>query len=152
MKKLTLLSTVCLISLVGCSQPAEPESVAAAPATPAAATPTAAAVPASKPVQISSLLPMQAYDCLPAQKITATYDRQNPVESQAMLEINGAIHVLYAASTTEESVYHSDGGLVEGAGMMWVVQADGAILYSVPLTENSNAPVKTLYRCTHLQT
>ena len=151
MKKLTLLSAVCLISLVGCSQPAEPESVTAAPATPAAES-TAATEPAIKPVQISSLLPMQAYDCLPAQKIIATYDRQNPVESQAMLEINGAIHVLYAASTTEKSVYHSDGGLVEGAGMMWVVQADGAILYSVPLTENSNTPVKTLYRCTHLQT
>ena len=93
MKTLPLLATVCMIGssigLIGCSQPAEPDSVAAAPATSAASMSAAVTEAISKPVQISSLLPMQAYDCLPAQKITATYDRENPVESQAMLEING---------------------------------------------------------------
>ena len=146
MKILALLVTVCL---VGCSQPAEPDSVAAAPATSVASTPAEVTEATSKPVQISSLLPMQAYDCLPAQKITATYDRENRVESQAMLEINGFIHVLYATSKTE-SVYRTDGGLVDGQAMLWSVQADGATLSSVPLTENSNTPEKILYRCSPL--
>ena len=150
MKTLPLLATVCMISssigLIGCSQPAEPDSVAA---TSAASMSAAVTEAISKPVQISSLLPMQAYDCLPAQKITATYDRENPVESQAMLEINGFIHVLYATSKTE-SVYRTDGGLVDGQAMLWSVQADGATLSSVPLTENSNTPEKILYRCSPL--
>lgn len=150
MKALPLLATVCMISssigLIGCSQPAEPDSVAA---TSAASMSAAVTEAISKPVQISSLLPMQAYDCLPAQKITATYDRENRVESQAMLEINGFIHVLYATSKTE-SVYRTDGGLVDGQAMLWSVQADGATLSSVPLTENSNTPEKILYRCSPL--
>ncbi len=153
MKALPLLATVCMISssigLIGCSQPAEPDSVAAAPATSAASMSAAVTEAISKPVQISSLLPMQAYDCLPAQKITATYDRENRVESQAMLEINGFIHVLYATSKTE-SVYRTDGGLVDGQAMLWTVQTDGATLSSVPLTENSNTPEKILYRCSPL--
>lgn len=150
MKKISLLAcllmTGSIIGFVGCSKPTESESMATGQATTTANTETSVVS-----VQISSLLPMQAYDCLPAQKITATYDSQNPVEPQAMLEINGFIHVLYAKSTTD-SIYYTDGGMADGEGMVWQVQADGATLSSVPLTENSNTPEKILYRCTHLQT
>ncbi len=148
MSILSLCSWVLLASslcgLIACSKPSESEPVDASQAAPTA-------VIEAGTVQISSLFPVQAYDCLPAQKITATYDQQNPVEPQAMLEINGMIHVLYAASKTD-SVYRTDSGMTDGEGMVWQVQADGATLSSVPLTESSNTPEKILYRCTHLQT
>lgn len=152
MKKQSLCSicivTAVAIGMVGCSKPAETEPAEATPATTPTPTPsTAASTPDIQPVKISSLLPVQAYDCLPAQKITATYDRQNPVEPQAMLEINGMIHVLYAVSDTD-SVYSTDSGMAEGEGMRWVVEANAATLFAVP-SAKAGVAEKVLYRCTH---
>ena len=65
-----------LVTLTACSKPAEPTPDQAAQPAPAEATPAKTAVPAetaaAAPVSISSLLPTQAYNCLPAQNITAT--------------------------------------------------------------------------------
>lgn len=159
MKIFTRLKTVLCIGgavlLTACSQPSSSDDQAAssASAEPAAAAPadtTESPAPADSvaPVQISSLLPVQAYDCVPAQKITATYDRQNAVEPQVMLEINGMIHVLYASSATE-SVFSTEAGMTDGEGMRWTVSADGASLTSVP-NAGSKSLEKVLHRCTQL--
>ena len=156
MNRLDVLKSALIISglltLTACSKPAEPTPEQAAQPTPAEATPTQTAVPAevteAAPVSISSLLPTQAYNCLPAQSITATYDRQNSVEPQVMLEINGMIHVLYATSATE-SVFSTDSGMADGEGLRWTVSTDGAALVSTP-NDGSKGLEKTLYRCTHL--
>lgn len=157
LKTLTRLKTALCIGgvlwLTACSQPAPSDDQAASSAEPAAAAPadtTANPAPADSvaPVQISSLLPVQAYDCLPAQKITATYDRQNAIEPQVMLEINGMIHVLYASSATE-SIFSTEAGMTDGEGMRWAVSAGSASLTSVP-NAGSKSLEKVLYRCTQL--
>lgn len=141
-----------LLTLNACSKPAEPAPDQAAQPAPTEVKPaqTTASVAATEaaPVKISSLLPVQAYNCLPAQNITATYDRQNAVEPQVMLEINGMIHVLYATSATE-SVFSTESGMADGEGMRWTVSTDSASLTSVP-NAGSKALEKVLYRCTHL--
>ena len=154
--RLDILKSALIISglliLTACSKPAEPTPDQAAQPAPAEATPAQTAAPVESaqaaPVSISSLLPTQAYSCLPAQNITATYDRQNSVEPQVMLEINGMIHVLYATSVTE-SVFSTDSGMADGEGMRWTVSTDSASLTSVP-NAGSKALEKVLYRCTHL--
>jgi len=141
-----------LVTLTACSKPAEPAPEKAAQPAATEATPAKTAAPAetaaAAPVSISSLLPTQAYNCLPAQNITATYDRQNSVEPQVMLEINGMIHVLYATSATE-SVFSTDSGMADGEGMRWTVSTDSANLTSIP-NAGSKSLEKVLYRCTHL--
>lgn|GEM_PF-6262519 len=150
MKNLPRLSGLVLgvgaLSLVACSKPADSNAPESTSSTAPTSVATPVVVPDAEAVSIRSLLPTQAYDCLPTQKITATYDQQNPTEPQAMLEINGMIHVLYATSASE-SLYRSESGMADGEGMTWQVQADGATLTSMPLDANSTPATKILYRC-----
>ncbi|MFZ3193920.1 MAG: hypothetical protein WA154_12040 [Moraxellaceae bacterium] len=156
MNRLNVLKSALIISgllaLTACNKPAEPAPDKVAQPAASEITPAQSAAPVvpteALPVKISSLLPVQAYNCLPAQNITATYDRQNVVEPQVMLEINGMIHVLYASSATE-SVFSTESGMADGEGMRWTVSADGASLTSVPNVGGKSLE-KILYRCTHL--
>ncbi len=150
--KAVLLILSALMGLNACSKPADSNPVE--PATPrniSSVEPESVTVSATEPssVTIGSLLPSQAYDCLPAQNITATYDRQNTADVQVMLEINGMIHVLYAKSMMD-SLYRSDSGLIEGEGMTWQVQADTATLSSVLPNSHGTPSERILFRCTPL--
>ncbi|MEC7119343.1 MAG: hypothetical protein VXW65_05510 [Pseudomonadota bacterium] len=141
------LTALFLSSLLlsACSKPADTPTDSTAEPNPAVAT---AQTPAVEAVQLSSLLPSQAYRCLPDQSITATYDQSNPQEPQAMLEIKGTIYILYGESETA-AMYATDSGMQEGYGMKWIVQDNSATLTQVPHTGTAGVE-SVLYRCNTL--
>lgn len=105
-----------LALLAACGGNSEPT-----PADTAAATPTVAAV---APVAATPI----AYDCLPAQRLTAAYDDSGATRA-ATLTLDGTIYELFATPDAGGVRYVSEEGRTPGKTLVWFMKGDEGTLY-----------------------
>lgn len=90
-------------------------ATATATATPDAATPVAAATPIS-------------YDCLPAQRLTASYDNSGATP-KATLTLDGKTYELTSVQAADGAKYATDQGRSAGKTLVWWTKGpDGTLL------------------------
>jgi membrane-bound inhibitor of C-type lysozyme len=113
---LALTPFTLLAACGGSSEPAAPidEATTAAPAVAAAAAPVAAT-----PI---------SYDCLPAQRLTASYDNSGTT-SEATLTLDGKIYELFATPAASGVRYVSEEGRTPGKTLIWFTKGDDGTLY-----------------------
>lgn len=103
------------ILLAGCGQ-SEQETAAADAAT---ATPTDTAIVAATPI---------SYDCLPAQRLTASYDNSTD-PSKAILTLDGQTYELTAAIAASGVRYVTEQGRSPGKTLVWWTRGQDGTLY-----------------------
>jgi membrane-bound inhibitor of C-type lysozyme len=88
------------------------EPIAAAPAAAEAAPPTSAI----------------AYDCEPAQRLTASYDNSGATP-KATLSLEGTIYELFEVTSASGAKYATDEGRTPGKTLVWFTKGDDGTLY-----------------------
>jgi len=69
-----------------------------------------------------------AYDCLPAQRLTAAYDNSGAT-AKATLDLEGTIYELFATPSASGVKYVSEKGRTPGKTLVWFTKGDDGTLY-----------------------
>lgn len=110
---LALCPLALLAACGGTSEPAPADEATAAPiATVAAAAP-------ATPID---------YDCLPAQRLTASYDTSGET-AKATLTLDGTIYDLFQVTSADGAKYATDAGRTPGKTLVWFTKGDEGTLY-----------------------
>ena len=110
----TVLALSPLLLLAACGGSSEPADDTAAE-TP----PVAEAAPAATPI---------AYDCLPAQRLTASYDDSGETP-RATLALEGTIYELFQVTSASGVKYATDEGRTPGKTLVWFTKDSDGTLY-----------------------
>jgi membrane-bound inhibitor of C-type lysozyme len=113
----TLIAVCPLLLLAACGGGNE----TAAPAEEATPTPTVAAATPAAATPI-------AYDCLPAQRLTATYDNSGETP-KATLALEGTIYELFQVTSASGAKYATDEGRTPGKTLVWFTKDTDGTLY-----------------------
>jgi len=101
--------------LASCGRQSETAEEAAAPSATVAAATAAAAVPI-------------AYDCLPAQRLTASYDNSG-TSPLATLTLDGLTYQLTGVPAADGAKYSTDQGRSAGKTLVWWTKGEEATLF-----------------------
>ena len=112
----SVLALSPLLLLAACGGSSEPANESAAETAPAVAE---AAPPAATPI---------AYDCLPAQRLTATYDNTGQTP-KATLALEGTIYELFQVTSADGAKYATDQGRTPGKTLVWFTKDTDGTLY-----------------------
>ena len=69
-----------------------------------------------------------AYDCLPAQRLTASYDNSGTTP-KATLTLDGKIYELFQVTSASGAKYATDEGRTPGKTLVWFTKEDDGTLY-----------------------